>query len=749
MQARVTSLLIRRQPLSVIISTLSMLLILSISLNAESTQQRSLLSLTEYALIENDTATARLILQYMNDHPDSDQEKHYSQLRLASICQEDVLMKFAHQAKGDRDLFWQLISAKKPLLTKNALLDKRSHNRKEDDLERTPFSLNAIFQYSWQDYPPFLKNLYQEALVFQRDFLSANPISPSVQRLTSLLLKATIDYFFHSKQPCSLFSFYTDYNKGMTWLKLNQIKADFLLEQLGACPGRFIEQQLVETYDVFFYLQTNLLHKGLLNEKRKESMRKQFAVEEKAIFFYEDLYRQTENPYWLQKILKVTENIRSSLLITRQPYYLSDGLLRDLGRSLLAEVEKKSVLSPGDSLYLIHQQDALSQHYQSFYIVHQLRKKKEGKPGVPSLKAIRKVMKEKGGSLLNFFDTKDYFFALFVSEEGELWQTIPKTDSLHTSLQYLREVCSTPEGIMEADKRMIRKIQQVGYSVYKKLLTPFFGKTIPSKLIIIPDGSLNYLSFETLFTQDANTTEGLSYLVQHSTIRYYPGLRLLLEYEQAEPLLVNQLHTYSANYPMLISATTDRKGWGALPGGAEEVCAIATHFPTQTISQNSIDFIQNATPSGSNGLLHLAMHAATRFEDREEPGLVFSDAPNDILFLHEIAGYPHRYPVVVLSACETGLGKTIAGEGVKSIGQQFLQTGSRSTIQSLSKVADASSSRLMAGWYAALANKQASDYALRQSKLQFLDQGDPFYQHPYFWGSFVAYGQAFHVQPTN
>jgi len=749
MQVTTASLLPVKQPLFVITLTL---LIFSFSLHAESTLKHSLLSQAEYALIERDTATAKLILQYLIDHPENDQEKYYSQLRLGSVCQEEVIMRFAYLVKGDRELFWQRISArrqqvKKSLLVKSKKYKKRSDIKKEEHLNERIFSLNNIAQFPWKGYPPLLRNLYQEVLTFQKDFLCTDQISPISQRLVSLLLEETIDYFFHSKQALFLSPFYVDYKKRVLWLRLNQIKTNFFLEQLAHCPDPFIEQQLVETYDVFFFLQMDLLHKGLLNQKRKEVMRQQFAIEEKALLFYEDLYCRTENPYWLQKILQVTESTRSSLLTTRQPYYLSSGLLKDLGRSLLAAVGKEEVMvQTADSLRLIHQQITLSQYYQSFYTVHQVKQEKTGKLKIPRLDAIRQVVKEKGGSVLNFFDTEHYVFTLFIGAEGEQWQATPKTDSLRNALQYLEEACATPAGAMEADKRVIRKIQQAGHFVYQKLLASLWSKNIPKDLIIIPDGRLNYLSFETLFTQKVNMTEKLSYLLQYSTIRYYPGLRLLLEYEQAEDLLVNQLHAYSASYSKGVAEATDRKSWRALPGAAAEICAIETHFPTQTITQSPIDFTRAVIPLEDSRLLHLSMHAATRFEDREEPGLVFSDAPDDILFLHEIAGFPHMYPVLVLSACETGLGKAIPGEGIQSIGQQFLQTGSRSTIQSLNKVADASGAQLMTGWYAALANDQASDYALRQTKLHFLDQGDPFYQHPYFWGGFVAYGQAFRIE---
>ena len=695
---------------------------------------------------------ASLILQYLDDHPVNALGKQYSRLRLVSIRQESRMMKYAHLAKGDKDLFWQLLSSnqsqvKKSLLEESTSLDKRSPAKGENALCEEKYSLNSFLHYRLENYPPFLKKLYQEVLAFRDDFLHSDQEAIISNRLASLLLKESIHYFFLSEQILSCPSFYTDYKKYMIWLKLNQIKADFFWGQLEQCPDAYIQQQLVDTYDVFFFLQAELLHKGLLNSKRKKAIRRQFAMEEQAIFFYEDLYCQTANPLWLQKILHVTENIKSSLLKIKQPYYLEKGLLKDLGRYLLAAVEKNEVSKQTkDSLLLIQQQVTLTKTYQAFYDLHQLKRQKYKDKTKPKLSRLRGIARE-GLGILNFFDTEHYFFALFIGTKGEQWQAIPKTENLEKALQFLEETCSTPAGAMDANKQTMEQIQGISYSVYQKLLTPFFSEEIPSQLVIIPDGRLNYLPFETLCTQQRDSTDrSFSYLLQYSTIRYYPSLSLLLDYEQEADVLINQVDTYAATYSPSISEATNRQNWGALPGGEAEVCAIEALFPTRHMKKNPIDLRPEVTSSGKRSLLHLAMHAATQFEERAEPGLVFSNASENILFLHEIASVPNLYPVVVLSACETGLGEIIPGEGIRSIGQQFLQTGNRSTIQSLSKVADASSFRLMNRWYAALADRRVSDQALRQAKIQFLNQADPFYQHPYFWGGFITYGQAFRIQ---
>jgi CHAT domain-containing protein len=94
--------------------------------------------------------------------------------------------------------------------------------------------------------------------------------------------------------------------------------------------------------------------------------------------------------------------------------------------------------------------------------------------------------------------------------------------------------------------------------------------------------------------------------------------------------------------------------------------------------------------------------------------------------------------LVVLSACETGVGKVTNGEGVYGLRRALVIAGAESLLMSLWQVDDAATRDLMAGYYARLTSGKPRSSALRDIQLEI--QRTPKYAHPYYWASFLAAG---------
>jgi CHAT domain-containing protein/Flp pilus assembly protein TadD len=94
--------------------------------------------------------------------------------------------------------------------------------------------------------------------------------------------------------------------------------------------------------------------------------------------------------------------------------------------------------------------------------------------------------------------------------------------------------------------------------------------------------------------------------------------------------------------------------------------------------------------------------------------------------------------LVVLSACETGLGNVANGEGVYGLRRAFVTAGAQSQLMSLWKVDDYGTSELMSLYYQRLKNGEGRSEALRQVQLEMMQA--PAYQHPYYWASFIFSG---------
>ena len=94
---------------------------------------------------------------------------------------------------------------------------------------------------------------------------------------------------------------------------------------------------------------------------------------------------------------------------------------------------------------------------------------------------------------------------------------------------------------------------------------------------------------------------------------------------------------------------------------------------------------------------------------------------------------------MVLSACETGIGKVRAGQGVYGLRQAFALAGAESLVMSLWQVDDEATRRLMTGYYDRLEAGRGRSDALRVQQLALLESDS--YSHPYYWAGFIPSGQ--------
>ena len=142
--------------------------------------------------------------------------------------------------------------------------------------------------------------------------------------------------------------------------------------------------------------------------------------------------------------------------------------------------------------------------------------------------------------------------------------------------------------------------------------------------------------------------------------------------------------------------------------------------------------------------LHLAAHAVLDEEFPARSGIVLSakdpGGEDGILRAGEIFNLEMDADLVVLSACKTGLGKTVRGEGMVGLTRAFLYAGARRVVVSLWEVNDLAVPDLMVEFYRGLREGLAPADALRRAKVSFLKSDTAGYRHPYYWAGFVVVG---------
>ena len=185
-----------------------------------------------------------------------------------------------------------------------------------------------------------------------------------------------------------------------------------------------------------------------------------------------------------------------------------------------------------------------------------------------------------------------------------------------------------------------------------------------------------------------------------------------------------------------------------LPRTRAEVRSIATLFPAaDTTLRLGLEASESTLKSEAlreYRRVHFATHAVLDERTPARSGIVLSlvgsGQEDGILRVNEVFDLKLNAELVVLSACQTGLGVLVRGEGMVGVTRAFLSAGASRVVVSLWEVNDQATSSLMNGFYRHLASNQSPTSALRAAKLAMLHSGQLAYRHPYFWAPFVLTG---------
>jgi CHAT domain-containing protein/tetratricopeptide (TPR) repeat protein len=264
------------------------------------------------------------------------------------------------------------------------------------------------------------------------------------------------------------------------------------------------------------------------------------------------------------------------------------------------------------------------------------------------------------------------------------------------------------------------------------------------EIIVAPDGILHYLPFEVLLSKPPAAGEldvsRLPYLVRARALSYAPSMSVLATLER------DGRRTPPRTAALL--AYGDVAESPRLPYSRLEVDRVAKLFPAATVRTGAsatetrlkLDLAQS-----NHTVLHFAVHGVPHKSRPRLSGLVLrrpaaGEEEDGLLQAYEIVGLRVNARLVVLSACDTGLGKEVPGEGLAGLGQAFFHAGASAVAVSLWKVEDASTADLMVKFYQRLRAPAGLAEALRQAKLEQLGEGR--HAHPYFWAGFTLVGRS-------
>jgi CHAT domain-containing protein len=119
---------------------------------------------------------------------------------------------------------------------------------------------------------------------------------------------------------------------------------------------------------------------------------------------------------------------------------------------------------------------------------------------------------------------------------------------------------------------------------------------------------------------------------------------------------------------------------------------------------------------------------------------------NEYLYSGDLYNLRLNADLVVLSACETGLGKMSRGEGILSLARGFAYAGSKSILTTLWSVNDQATAIIVEGFYKHIKAGKSKDEALQLSRLEFLEKTDNKTAHPFLWAPFIMIGDTAPIQ---
>jgi CHAT domain-containing protein len=322
-----------------------------------------------------------------------------------------------------------------------------------------------------------------------------------------------------------------------------------------------------------------------------------------------------------------------------------------------------------------------------------------------------------------------------------------------------------------------------GMAFYNMLLQMFEPQLTGKKhLIFSLDGELNYLPFETLFTEDRQ------YLVQKYDVSYIPSGTVLVNLRNrktktySKPVLAFGDARYSARTAEGYSlksqtdiervelkvkeaiangqhldhafATFSKTAATYLEGTKKEVEMIKTIVPeadiflNEKMTENEFKRLNASGALNNYRIIHLASHAGVHPYVFDLSGIMFSVFPQPLdgedgeLVVSEVAKLKMAPELVMLSACQTGLGKLVPGDGVAGLNHAFLMAGANATITSLWNVNDYATSVLVSRLYQKVfQDKKNYVKALNEVKREFITSGDPMLQLSLSWAPFIYTGK--------
>ena len=336
-------------------------------------------------------------------------------------------------------------------------------------------------------------------------------------------------------------------------------------------------------------------------------------------------------------------------------------------------------------------------------------------------------------ALISFYNTPEKIVAFVLTNSSLDHVEMTNGEAIRKNIYSWIQILQSAESGIHVNAG---KLKDSLYMQFVKPFSEFAGKK--EEWIIIPDGSLFLLPFESL-----PGDENGKVILESHVVSYQFSARFIIDDEKYGNMqsTQNAVLSFAPFSQRGAGLKSDGANWlEKLPYSKDEIAGLdGKRFEGEHAGKKEFIRYLNSYP-----VVHLATHAITDLDNPSASYIAFFPAtgikPEDFLYLDEI--YSLRMDsckMIVISACETGRGELVKNEGVMSFARAFLYAGCPSTINTLWKADDRSTSEIFKSFYKYLEAGFSKSRSLQKAKMDFI-RNNPVDRNPAFWSHIILTG---------
>ncbi len=495
--------------------------------------------------------------------------------------------------------------------------------------------------------------------------------------------------------------------------------------------------------------QTELLLRRLLQyESSKITLLSQSRQRvEKVIEIAHELFVATSDSYFLYKAWTCAEQAKSTILLEAvQRNRFKDLLTSDDSlliqerniRQQTAYFERLLLLEPNSlqrpiwqqqRAELVQQLAETEQQLQQQYPAWATLRRQAESFTATSIQLLRQTLPNH--AVVEYFIGEKHIEVFGQSSKGKVvWKRIEQPDSVATKTKNLLLLLQSRSAMQSPNE-----YRKLAYEIYQSVLQPALNNldTNTKNILIVPDAWLAFLPFEALYNEAAPEVgwERAPFLLRHCGIHYAFSLAVL---ESQRQISTKAKYNVLQIAPRFIAK---QRGLSPLLHSQEET-PVKQACQSQQYFDRQANFEQLKQTAANYRILHLSTHAGVD-SNGGLPRVELYDRP---AYLPDIYALPLQADLVVLSACQTGLGQFHKGEGVMSLSRAFTYAGVKGLVSSLWIINEAATANIFYRMYGYLQAGVTKPTALRNAKIAYLDDANvpAFQKSPYYWSGLVYLG---------